>query len=357
MTIYLDYNATSPLRPEARAVMLEAYDLGGNASSIHAYGRKARMLVENARMVLAQTFLCEPEELIFTSGGTEGNTSIWHTMPHGYSPFCSATAHDSTRRSAPSSVVFLPVLANGLLDCEAMVSLFESHKSPPFVSIEWVNSETGIIQPVAEIQKIVHAHKGLLHIDGVQALGKIKIERWGDYLTFSGHKIGGPQGVGALVVRDGRPFTPLFKGGGQEKGRRSGTENVAGIAGFAASATAITLPTPAWRDDFEKILQQLTGLKIIGHDVPRVPQTSCFVRAGFQANTLLIKLDLAGFAVSSGSACSSGKVGVSPVLTAMRLSQEEKQSALRVSYGWNSQQSDLKFLGLALTNGQIYGTN
>lgn len=339
--IYLDYNASAPLRPEARTAMARVWAGGpGNASSVHAFGRKARLSVEEARRTIAAHTGAAPEEVVFTSGGTEGNATALNVLP-GQPVRIAATVHDSIRRNAPPGASFLSVHPSGLLDLESLDRELAGTPSPFLVSLEWVNHETGVIQPVAEVQALVRRRGGVLHVDGVQALGKIRLAVQPDLLTLSAHKIGGPQGVGALIVREGTPFLPLLRGGGQEKGRRAGSENVAGIAGFAAALAVCHVPDPTWQHLFEEKLRHLEGVRILGADAPRVASTTCFVRAGMRAETVLMALDLSGFAVSAGSACASGRVGTSAVLEGMGVPEAERRSALRVSWGWDSTLPDL----------------
>ena len=364
--IYLDYNATAPLRPEARAAMVGVWEMVGNASSIHAFGRKARLVVEEARAQVAAAVGCAVEEVVFTSGGTEANALALKGVRAGEGaskivPFVSATAHDSVLKNVGECAVFLPVDSSGVLSLAAMEEALSVHqKVVPFVSVEWVNSETGVIQPIAEIVSLVRRHGGVVHVDAVQALGRVNLDDFEDedlrpdLLTLSAHKIGGSQGVGALIVRDGFAqredvtFSPLFGGGGQEKGRRSGTENVAGVAGFGAAVeaalAAMSEDVPRWQKwqaAFEDAVLRVDGAQVIGQGAARATNTSCLVCEGLKADIMLMKLDMAGIAVSSGSACSSGKVGSSSVLRAMGVEADLMRSALRVSWGWQTQEEEL----------------
>ena len=320
--VYLDYNATAPLRPEAQEAMLEALDHVGNASSVHAFGRKARLWVEEARKEVAKATGAEVEEVVFTSGGTEGNVAALHGLP-GTSVLVSATSHNSVLKNVTAHA-FLPVHPSGLLNLEEAEKQMASAPRPFLVSAEWVNNETGVIHPVAELQ----------------ALGKIPLTLRPDLLTLAAHKIGGPQGAGALVIREGVPFVPLIKGS-HEKGRRGGTENVAGIAGFGAAVRHMTFADAAWRDEMEAQLLRVPGARIVGQEAPRVANTTGLVCPGLKAEILVMQLDMAGFAVSSGAACSSGKVTVSHVLQAMQCPESEQFSALRISFGWKTQKIEL----------------
>lgn len=344
--IYLDYNATAPLRPEARAAMLAALDEVGNPSSIHAYGRAARFRVEEARETVAAACGFGRDNVIFTSGGTEAN----HLALHGVqaaSRLVSAIEHDSVLKNAPEAVR-LPVTPEGMLDLVQTEALIGAAPKPALVSVMWVNNETGVIQPVAALLQICQRHGAFLHVDAVQALGRIPLDVRPDLLTLSAHKLGGPQGVGALLVSNSVPLAPQTKGGGQERGHRAGTENVAGIAGFGAAVAASLHDLPlfeerrVWQAEFEQELLQVKGARIIGADAPRVANTTLVVCPGRTAQMLLIKLDLAGIAASSGSACSSGKLTQSHVLAAMGVQGPEAASAIRFSFGYDTQRNMLK---------------
>lgn len=346
MPIYLDYNATALLRPQAQAALMAAYAEGGNASSVHAVGRAARARLENARRVLAGATGFKPEEVIFTSGGTESNQLALRGIKSA-SVLVSAIEHASVL--AATQALHLPVTADGVLDLLAAEEMIAVAPAPALVSVMWVNNETGVIQPIAELFEICRKNGALLHVDAVQALGRISLDVKVDALTLSAHKVGGPLGVGALLVRDGIELTPLLTGGGQEKGRRAGTENAPGISAFAVAVQQAISEMPelqrraAWRDAFEAKLQQVPGVQIVGGAVPRVANTTCLVCPGFKSDLQLMQLDLKGIAVSSGSACSSGKVARSHVLAAMGMSAAQLDSALRVSFGWNSKESELNF--------------
>ncbi len=344
--IYLDYNATAPLRPEARAAMLAALDEVGNPSSIHAAGRAARFKVEEAREIIARACNATREDVIFTSGGSEAN----HLALKGVgatSMLVSAIEHDSVLKNAPSAVR-LPVLPDGVVDLVKAAELIAAAPRPTLVSVMWVNNETGVIQPIAELLELCNKNGAFLHVDAVQALGRIPLEAKPHLLTLSAHKIGGPQGVGALIVREGVLLTSQVKGGGQERGHRAGTENVAGIAAFGAATEAALRDMPAlttcsaWQAEFEAELLSVSGARIMGQGAPRVVNTTLVVCAGVKAETMLIRLDLAGIAASSGSACSSGKVTRSHVLGAMDASAAEQDSAIRFSFGYNTQPNMLK---------------
>lgn len=355
-SVYLDYNATVPPRPEAVAAVAEALTLTGNASSVHGFGRRVRRNIEDARDAVAGLVGAQPTQVIFTSGGTEANNlalcgvSCQRTL-------VSAGEHDSVL-SAVAGAKHIPLKPDGVIDLSALESLLVEESCPTLISVMLANNETGVIQPIAEVVAVARRHKALVHTDAVQAAGKIPIDMAAldvDLLSISAHKIGGPQGSGALIVRDGVGFDPIIRGGGQERRRRGGTENAAGIAGFGAAARiATTAPaqgsepaqgaeTAVLRDDLERRLKELAPeVVIFGDGAPRLGNTTCFALPGLPAETQVMALDLAGVAVSSGAACSSGKVAPSHVLTAMGASVEQAASALRVSFGWQSVAEDVE---------------
>ena len=343
--VYLDHNATSPLRPEAREAMLAALEQPANASSVHAEGRAARQVLQQARAQVAALVEAEPGWITFTSGATEANNWV---LRHKGPKLVAALEHPSVLE-APN-VEIVPVLPSGIIDLAALARQL-SGKENALVSLMLVNNETGLIQPVVEAARLAHAQGALIHTDAVQAAGRIAIsvKKLGvDYLTLSSHKLGGPQGVGALVVACGAPLQPLLRGGRQENRQRAGTENVAGIAGFGAAANVAWRhlndyqQLAVWRDGLESQLQAIAPEVIIfGQDQPRVANTSLFALPGLSAETQLMALDLAGIAVSSGAACSSGKVEPSSVLTAMGIAPELAKSTIRVSLGWTSSEEDV----------------
>ena len=349
--IYLDYNATAPLRPEAREAIMAALDIG-NPSSVHEEGRKARALVEAARRDIAGLVVAHPETVIFTSGGTEACNLALQLRDAPSGPvgrlLVSAIEHSAVLQAAKESglpVSEIGVTQDGVLDLAALDALLEDD-TPALVCVMLANNETGVIQPIAEIARRVKAHGSLLFCDAVQAAGKTEINMVGmgiDALSLSGHKLGAPTGIGALVTRPGLVVPPLLIGGGQELGRRAGTENIVGIAGFAAAARAAKAGLSAFqqlaeqRDAMEAALLDVAPqTQIFGCDAPRLANTSCFALAGLNSETLVMALDLAGFAVSAGSACSSGKVSRSHVLAAMQVETHISKGMLRVSLGWHS---------------------
>jgi cysteine desulfurase len=362
--VYLDWNATAPLRPEAQAAMTAALALVGNPSSVHAEGRAAHRAIEQAREQVAALVGGEARNVTFTSGGTEANMLALSAWSGGGSAgrcerlLVSAIEHPSVLaggRFDRQATETIPPTADGVVDLAALHKLLAARpEERPLVSIMLANNETGVIQPVREAATLVHEAGGLLHVDAVQAAGRmaVDIEELGaDLLTLSAHKLGGPKGAGALVRRDqALHTTPHLKGGGQERGLRAGTENVAGIAGFGAAAAAARLSLEAERDHMLRLRQRLeTGLRaatpevmIFGSVAERLPNTTLFAVPGMKAETAIIAFDLEGVAVSSGAACSSGKVQPSHVLAAMGTGPELSQAAVRVSLGPNTTEIDLE---------------
>jgi cysteine desulfurase len=358
--VYLDWNATTPLRPEARDAMAAAWDLDGNPSSVHAEGRQARRLMEDARGLVAGAVGALPRHVVFTSGGTEANAlALKPGLRRGTSPSAerlvvSAIEHASVLaggRFSPDAISAVGVTHSGVLDLAQLRTALDG-RPPALVSIMLANNETGAVQPVPEAAEIVHAAGGVLHVDAIQALGKIAFDMNtlnADLLTLSAHKIGGPKGVGAVVLTEGlQGFEPLLRGGGQELGRRAGTENVAGIAGFGASAKAAMGALGAdatrlegLRNRLEEGLRRTPGLIVFSADTRRLPNTALVTIPGLKAETAVIGFDLAGIAVSSGSACSSGKVQPSHVLEAMGFGPEIAQGAVRLSLGWSTSSADI----------------
>jgi cysteine desulfurase len=332
--VYLDYNATAPLRPEALAAMSAQLGKPGNASSVHGAGRAARGVIESAREVIAAVIGCPPRQIVFTSGGTESNALA---LAVGRPLLVGATEHDSVLAQAPGATL-LPVLADGTLDLGALDAALAAANGPVLVSVMAANNETGVIQPLPAIAAKVRAHGSWLHCDASQALGKIDppLPCWGAHLlTLSAHKLGGPPGIGALVVSEEVALPPLLKGGGQELGRRAGTENAPAIAGFAAAVTAPRAATAPLRDALEAGVNAIVPGAALGRAwAPRLPGTATLAMPGVPADVQVMALDLEGFAVSAGSACSSGKVRPSHVLTAMGVAPEIVKTCIRVSLGW-----------------------
>ncbi|MEN3930958.1 cysteine desulfurase family protein [Microvirga sp. W0021] len=361
--IYLDHNATSLIRPVAIDAMIHAMSLPGNASSVHTEGRTARAVLEKAREQVANLVGGRARNVYFTSGGTEANNAALSptlrlsSKEHPASCLIlGATEHPSVlqgHRFAAENVKILPVDENGIVVKSALSDLLKNIDGRAIVSIHMANNETGVIQPVQEIARTVHEHGGILHVDAVQAAGRMLIdlaELEADVLTLSAHKIGGPKGVGAIVLRSAATDLggALIRGGGQERGIRSGTENIAAIAGFGAAAQEAldTLSDEqtrllSLRSQLEKgILELAPDTVIIGQPVDRLCNTLSIALPNQRAETLLIAFDLAGIAVSSGSACSSGKVKRSHVLDAMGMDRSLSEGAIRVSLGWSSSEED-----------------
>jgi cysteine desulfurase len=356
---YLDYNATAPLRPEVREAMVEALSLYGNPSSVYAEGRAARAAIEQARAKVAALVGAGLEDVVFTSGGTEANALALAAQSGGaWHCYISAVEHPSVLaggRFYPETTTRIAVTPDGVVDLGILAKELEKHHLGgwrPIVSLMAANNETGAIQPVAEASKIVHSAGGLLHTDAVQAAGRIALQMnalGADMLSLSAHKIGGPKGVGALVLGNGASVEPLIKGGGQERRRRAGTENVAGIVGFgvaaelAAGDLAKSGEIAQLRDELEKkALAIVPDASVLSAKVERLPNTSCIAVPGVKAETLVIGLDLAGVAVGSGAACSSGKVEASHVLSAMGVPEEVAQGAIRVSLGFATGRDDIE---------------
>jgi cysteine desulfurase len=348
--VYLDSNATAVIRPQAAAATSAALSELGNPSSVHGFGRAARGRVEQARRSVAALVAAEPGEVVFTGGGSEAN----NLALHGFGDetlLVSAGEHDSLLQAAPSAER-LPLAGDGRIDLAWLAARLVREPSPALISVMLANNETGVIQPLAEVAALARSAGALVHCDAVQAAGKIAIDRAAlgvDLLSLSAHKLGGAQGVGALVVRDGLTLAPMIRGGGQERNRRAGTENVAGIVGFgvaadlAAQELAAFAELAVWRDAFEVRVRALAPeARVFGAEAPRLANTSCLAMPGVSAETQVMAFDLAGIAVSSGSACSSGKVAPSHVLQAMGVDEATAATALRLSLGWASRETDLE---------------
>ena len=355
MNVYLDHNATAVVRPQARAAMAHALEHVGNPSSIHAAGRAARALVETARDRVAALIAAPASTVVFTSGGTEANAlAIESAVAAGSRRLIvSAIEHDSiqeTARVQGVSVEALPVSAEGEADLSWLrtrLAAWDPADGKPFVALMLANNETGVIQPVAEAAELVRAADGWLHVDAIQAAGKIAIDSralGADTLAISAHKIGGPQGVGALTFGPRATLSRRQHGGGQERGRRGGTENVPGISSFGAAAVEalkdleIFARRAAWRDAAAEALKA-AGARVMGETAPRLANTLCVSTPGFPSDVQVMGLDLAQVMVSAGSACSSGKVKASPVLEAMGQG-DLAASAIRVSGGWSTTEAD-----------------
>ncbi|MFL5256445.1 MAG: cysteine desulfurase family protein [Rhodopila sp.] len=342
---YLDANATQPLRPAAFDAIAAAFSVTGNPSSVHQAGRTARRIVEDAREVIAIRFGTRPQDLVFTSGGTEADAMAIHAMTAGRRLIISAIEHDAVRAAAGNPAV-LPVGADGVADIDALEALLQDGV-PSLVCLMLANNETGVLQPIHEAAAICRRHQALLHVDAVQGAGRldVSLQALGAHsLAISSHKLGGPAGAGALLLAPDAPFAaPLIGGGGQERGRRGGTQAVALIAGFAAAAIACQSDdfarTAMLRDTIEEAALA-AGAVICGDPGRRLPNTTCLGLPGVRADAQVIALDLEQIAVSAGAACSSGKVTSSHVLQAMGLGALAGQ-AIRVSLPWNVSQQDV----------------
>lgn len=366
---YCDHNATAPLRPLSRDAMAHALTITGNPSSVHAHGRAARAVVEKARDLVARLVHAKPDQVIFTSGATEANAlALWGAVEGAIDRsetdksaritrlFVSAIEHSSVLKTAEAlaervagvRLERLPVAANGVLDLEALRVALREGKGRALVAVMAANNETGVIQPVAEISRLCREAGALLLVDAVTAAGKIDLDAGlGDYMTLSAHKLGGPQGAGALVVGDDAPLAPQMTGGGQQKGLRAGTENLSGIAGFGAAVDAILADAgararvAAVRDHFEHTLKaKLPDAVIFGDGAQRLGNTSNVALPGLTSQNIVIALDLDGVMVSSGSSCSSGKIAPSHVLSAMGVADDLAGASIRVSFGWDSTDRD-----------------
>ena len=362
--VYLDYNATAPLRPEARAAALAAMDELGNPSSIHREGRGARGIVEEARRAVAELVGAAPRDVVFTSGGTEAaNLALTPAIaaPGLAGPLArlilAAGEHPSVlkgHRFAPEATRLAPLGADGRLDLAALATILDEENCPVMLALQGANNETGVVQPVAEASALVHERGGVVVCDAVQMAGRTDLSLaalGADFLILSAHKFGGPKGAGALVAARGDLAigAPLLRGGGQERGARAGTENVAAIAGFGAAARAAgaerlveSARLATLRDRLAaSTLDSVADAVVFGASAPRLPNTLCLAVPGVAASTLVIALDLAGVAVSAGSACSSGKVARSHVLEAMGVASDLAGGAIRLSLGWASQEADV----------------
>ena len=346
-SVYLDHNATSPLRPEAFDAMAEALRTGGNPSSVHRVGRGARAIVEKARRRVAALVGALPAEVVFTSGGTEANNLALNGAGRRR-VLVSAVEHDSVLKTANAEIV--PVDGNGMVDLGALERLLTRPREPALISVMFANNETGVLQPIADVVRMARDRGALVHCDAVQGAGKAPLDLHGlgvDYMSLSAHKLGGPTGIGALIVRNGAPLIADRVGGGQEGNRRAGTENVAGIAGFGAAAEAAGrgLDVAPLRDRVEGALRAIAAdARVFGAGAVRLCNTTCISMPGVKAETQVMALDLAGVCVSAGAACSSGKVTRSPVLLAMGVDPAVADTALRISFGWNSQPQDIDCL-------------
>ncbi|MFC3050959.1 cysteine desulfurase family protein [Kordiimonas pumila] len=350
---YLDYNATSPIRTSVIEKVASTMAVVGNPSSVHAAGRGARAEVEEARSKIAALVGARPRDIVFTASGTEANNTV--IMGSGAASLVvSSIEHDSTLAAVRKSglpVHMIKTSKTGVVDLISLEQNLKIALRPALVSVMLANNETGVLQPISEIAEIVQKYGARLHTDAIQGAGKVPIDQTSlgaDYITLSGHKIGGPQGVAAIVLKPTAPLMPLVVGGGQELGRRSGTENVAGIAGFGVAAIdalvglADMMRLQQLRDTLERKIIAISGeSSVAALSSERLPNTSCLLMPGVKGETQVMHFDLASICVSSGSACSSGKVKVSHVLSAMGYDDTTATSSIRVSLGYQTSNDDI----------------
>ncbi len=347
--IYLDHNATTPLRPQAKAAMQELFEPVGNPSSVHGFGRAVRCAIEDAREQVASLAGVAPAGVVFTSGGSEANNLA--LVGCGRSRILvSAVEHDSVL-AAVCEAERVPVDADGMIDLAALERLLAADSLPAMLSLMAANNETGVLQPVAEAAAIARRYGAMIHCDAVQAAGRVGLNMAAlgiHMMTLSAHKLGGPMGAGALLLAEGADVAPTIRGGGQERRRRAGTENAPAIAGFGAAVAALgdgvaeSRRLAGLRNDLEcAVRARVPSVRIFGDGVARIANTSCLAMPGLGNETQVMALDLAGVAVSAGAACSSGKVGASHVLSAMGVDDAVARSAIRVSLGWTSTAADV----------------
>ncbi|MBL8547489.1 MAG: cysteine desulfurase [Hyphomonadaceae bacterium] len=357
--VYCDYNAGAPIRAEAAVAMSRALAAGGNASSVHSVGRRMRAMIEDARERIASALDASAENVVFTSGATEA-LHLALTSSGAQSLIISAVEHDAVFEHAGRALkadCIAPVSANGLIDLAVLGAMLAATPKPALVAVQFANNETGVIQPIANVAALCREHGALLLVDAAQAFGRIPVsisDLDATYLVVSSHKLGGPPGAGALILAPGAPFVTTRFGGGQERGRRPGTENGAALVGFATAVEwalhdrgAEATRVAAMRERFEAALPK--DAIVFGADAPRLPNTSNFALPGMTAETAVIAMDLEGVAISSGAACSSGKVRPSRVLSAMGVAPDIAKAALRVSFGHESKDSDVDEALNALT--------
>lgn len=354
--VYMDYNATAPLREEVGRAMTDAFAISGNPSSVHDEGRRARAAIERARAQVAALAGCAPGEVVFTGSGTEANNMVFRQESWDLR-LVSAIEHDSVLTPAQAGAgarETIPVLEDGRVDTNWLGRRLASRddNARVLIGVQAANNETGVVQPLDEVAVIAAEHGCALHVDAVQAAGRLPLDfaaSGAAFMSLSAHKIGGPKGLGALIVRSDRKLASLVRGGGQERGRRAGTENVAGIVGFgvAAELAVRDLQRVAeigqLRERLEGGLRVMTPEAfVIGASSERLVNTSCVALPGAKAETLVIALDLAGIAVSAGAACSSGKVSRSHVLDAMGVAEGIAEAAIRVSIGRETRSEDIE---------------
>lgn len=356
--IYLDYNATSPLLPSVKAAMDALGTAPMNPASIHTAGRAAKKHLEDARAAIASAVSAFPNEVLFVGSGSEANNMVLRAFAGTHALLVSSTEHASIAKTASLlGGAVVPVDGNGVVKLDVLEQMLSAlGGKPALVSIMLANNETGVIQPIADIVKIARAHGALVHTDAVQALGKIALD-WGmlgvDMLTLCAHKAGGPVGAGALLIRNDLPIKPLLIGGKQELSRRAGTENVPAIVGFAQMVKDVAACPDAakwleWREWLAReLLIAAPDAVVMGQSAPRLPNTLNISMPSVKSETQMMNLDLAGFAVSAGSACSSGRVAASASLLAMGIAPEIAECALRISWGWGTTKEDIEAFAAA----------
>jgi len=359
--VYLDYNATAPLLPEAAKAMVALANLPANPSSIHQFGRAARTQMDAARHQLADALAVSVHDIIFTSGGTEANNLVLGNYRH---IITSAVEHDAVLAACPDAQI-IDVDENGLIRLDQLQAMLEAlpdtDKAQTLVSVMAANNETGVVQPIEAVADMCCAYNVACHSDMIQFLGKAPInlpEMNLNFASFSAHKLGGPSGVGALYCRAGQQLVSLLRGGGQEQGRRAGTENLPGIIGFGAAVAAHDIANiniqASWRDAMEATIQRAyPEIEVMGAAAPRLANTSALYLPQLSAQKAVMLMDLAGFAVSAGAACSSGKVGDSHVITAMARG-DAAANVIRISGGWQS--TEAEWTGVAKAIIEIYKT-
>lgn len=348
--IYLDYNATAPMRPEVMEAMIPACELPLNASSVHSLGRKAKRLLEDSREYMASELSCFANEIIFTASGSEANNMVLRGF-EGRPLLVGAMEHSSVRETAKRlGGDVLRVDQNGLIDLDQLESKLKALETPALVSVMAANNEVGVLQPLRQIADIVHRYDGLFHTDAVQLLGKSPLDMGqmgADVVTVCAHKMGGPIGVGALLLRNDLPIRPLLYGGNQELGRRAGTENIKAVIGFAKALDVAAkddwVPRASgWMQQLQaRIKEVLPQVVVAAEQAPRLGHVLCLMTPGLASETQLMHLDLAHICASAGSACSSGRIAPSPVLKAMGYSDAMAGSAIRISVGWNTKPEEL----------------
>jgi cysteine desulfurase len=358
MTVYLDYNATSPLLPSVKAAMDALLGQPLNSSSVHAAGRTAKKHLEESRVIIASALSAFPAEVMFVGSGSEANNMVLRGFTGTHTLLVSAVEHPSiSKTSGLLGAGVIPVDSNGIVKLDVLEQMLAAlNNQPALVSVMLANNETGVIQPISEVVAIARKYGALTHCDAVQAVGKIPID-WGllgvDMLTIAAHKAGGPVGVAALLVRGDLPIKPLITGGAQELGRRAGTVNVPAIVGFSqmveeVAACAKALLWREWRDWLEQeLLTAAPDAQVMGASSARLPQTLCITMPGVKAETQLMNFDLAGFAISAGSACSSGKMQASDTLLAMGIVPEIAETAIRISWGWDTTRAEIEAFAVA----------